>query len=100
MEDETRRVEQVHAGLLGDLCPGAKRAQSAEMPRPAVEIDDKNGSPKGFGVPQQPDARVGSEIIEDQAAPPLFTIFRNHDASADITSANRLTASEPSLLRP
>ena len=48
------------------------------MPRPPVEIDDEDRSAEGLGAAQHPNPRVVAEIIEDQAALPLFAIFGDH----------------------
>ena len=92
MKDEARRIEQIHARLLGDLRPGAERTQSPEIPRPPVEIDDEDRSAEDLSPAQHPNARVIPEIIDDQAALPLFAIIGDHGGIAGIASAKRLNA--------
>ena len=93
MKDEVCRIEQVHARLLGDLRYAAERAQGAEMPRPAVEIDNEHRSAEGFGSAEHSDSRLAPEIIENQAFLPLFAVIGDHRAAAaGIASAKRLNA--------
>src|SRR5579872_3603862 len=85
MKDQLRRVEQIHARLLGHLVAAAKpggdglfegdaeRAQRAVMPLAAVEIDDEQRSAKSRRRTQLPDARGLAEIIVDQT--PLTVLF-------------------------
>ena len=78
MKDEAGGIEQIHARLLGDLRPGAERAQGAEIARPPVEIDDEDRSAEGLRSAQHPDPRIVAEIIENQAALPLLAIIGDH----------------------
>ena len=81
VEYQARRVEQIHARLLGHLRPGAERSEGAEMPRPAIEIDDKDRSAKSLGAAQQANPRILAEIIEDQTLLPLLAVFGDHQAA-------------------
>src|SRR5271166_3892682 len=111
VEYQARRVEQVHARLLGHLRPGAERAQGPEMAQPTVEIDDKDRSAEGLRTTQQADPRVAAEIIEDQALLPFLAIFGDHQAAtrhdwtgtgvvgrAAIATAKRVNARPPPSL--
>ena len=99
MKDQAGRIEQIHARLLGDLRPGAERPQGSEIARPPVEIDDEDRSAEDLGPAQHPDPRVIPEIIENQAALPLFAIIGDHGVEAGIASAKRLNARSPSGVR-
>ena len=72
--------------------PAAERPQGPEIARPPVEIDDEDRSAEDLGPAQHPNPRVIPEIIENQAALPLFAIIGNHGGIAGITSAKRLNA--------
>ena len=99
MEHQARRIEQIHARLLGHLRACAERAQGAEMPRAAVEIDDEDRGAKGLGAPQHANPRVAAEVIENQAALPLFAVIGDHRQAASradgTASAKRRSARPP-----
>ena len=78
--------------MLGDLRPRPERPQGPEIARPPVEIDDEDRSAEDLGSAQHPNSRILSEIIENEAALPLFGIIGNHDGRAGIASAKRLNA--------
>ena len=65
MKHQLRRVEQIHARLLGDLRLAdrraaeirAERAEGAVVTRPAVEIDDEHRGAEGVGMAQDAQPR-------------------------------------------
>jgi propanol-preferring alcohol dehydrogenase len=78
VEDEARRIEEIHARLLGHLGAGAERAERAVVPDAAVEIDNEDRGAESLGATQQADARCPAEIVEDQPAPPLLAELGDH----------------------
>src|SRR3954467_5929264 len=89
MEDQIRRVEQIHARLLGHLwrvgVDGAKgraeRTRGPLMAAPAVKIDDKHRRAEIRGLAQDAQPRAGAEIVGDQAAEALAVGWRRHQAA-------------------
>ena len=67
------------------------------MTRSAVEIDDEDRRTESGGAPQQPHPRIATEIIDDQAALPLFAEFGDHSMAAGEVGDKRtaIAALEP-----
>src|SRR6185437_7804954 len=106
VKDELRRVEQIHARLLGDLRlagGGAaeirpERSQGAVMPRAAVEIDNKDGRAERVGMAQRAQTRAGAEIVGDQLAQMRVAGSRHYAAAGsapDIASSATVSANWP-----
>src|SRR5437764_10242842 len=94
MEHQLRRVEQVHARLLGDLrlagCRAAEiraeRAQGAVMAGAAVEIDDEYRRAESLGMAQDAQPRRAAEVIGDQLAQMRIAHSRHHAAAGSVAA--------------
>src|SRR5712675_2313206 len=112
MKHQLRRIQQIHARLLGDLrLPDrraaeirAERAQRAVVARPAVEIDDEHRRAERLGMAQDAQPRPAAEIIGDQLAQMRIARSRCHYAAAGsapaAASAATVSANWPSASRP